>query len=107
MTCGISNIPCDRPITDIIVVNEIPLGIKNCLNNSFRTRYPYIDGSLEIYIDGIKIDTTGFLTHIDLQGFTFLIDDTDSKKLNRPIMNTETLMVNYLRSVKASCILNL
>jgi hypothetical protein len=107
MTCGILNIPCEGSITDIIVVNENPLGIKNCFNNSFRTAYPYIDGTLEIYIDGIKIDQTGFLTHIDLQGFTFLIDETDSKKLNRPIMNTESLSVNYLRSAVSRCISNL
>jgi hypothetical protein len=102
--CGIANIPCERPITEIIVVNETPIGIKNCFNNSFRTVYPFINGTLEVYIDGIKIDQIGYLTHIDLQGFTFLIDETDSKKLNRPITNIETLTVNYLRSTLSTCI---
>jgi hypothetical protein len=104
MGCGILDVPCSKKISEVIVVNEIPVGIKNCLNNSFRTRYAFIDNTLEIYIDGNKIDTTGFITHIDLHGFTFLIDPTDSKKLNRPIMNIETLSVNYLRSGSSSCI---
>ena len=103
----IQNIPCDGVITDFITVNEIPIGVKNCLNNSFETQYNFIMGTLEIYIDGNKIDSDNFIENIDLKGFTFLIDETDSKKLNRPIMNTETLSVNYLRSIGSKCIITL
>lgn len=107
MGCGINNIPCEGKISDAIVVNEIPIGIKNCSNNSFRTMYDFISGTLEPYIDGVKIDTSGYLEHIDMGGFTFLIDPSDSKKLNRPLTNTETLTVNYLRSTSSNCIITL
>lgn len=98
------DIPCDSSLIDKIVVNETPIGAKNCFNNSFTTRYPFIEDTLEVYVDGIKIDLSGFTQHIDLQGFTFIIDPNDSKKLNRPIMNTETLTVNYLKKAISSCI---
>jgi hypothetical protein len=107
MGCGINNIPCEGSISDVIVVNEIPIGIKNCSNNSFRTMYDFISGTLEPYIDGIKIDSTSYLEHIDLGGFTLLVDPTNSKKLNRPITNTETLTVNYLRKISSNCIMTL
>ena len=107
MGCGINNVPCEASIADIVLVNEIPICIKNCSNNSFRTRYPFISGTLEPYIDGIKMDLVGYLEHIDQHGFTFLIDDSNSKMMNKPISNIESLTVNYLRSPSSSCILTL
>jgi hypothetical protein len=107
MTSCILNVPGEDNMSDRIMVNENPIGIKNCVNNSFRTLYPFISGTLEPYVDGIKIGPSGYIEHIDFMGFAFLIDPTDSKKLNRPVMNTETLIVNYLRSSGSNCILTL
>lgn len=107
MGCGINEIPCSTKLDEAILVNEIPIGIKNCVNNSFRTKYNFISGTLEPYIDGIKMDRISYVEHVDLQGFTFLVDPTNSKKLNKPISNIESLTVNYLRSTAGSCILTL
>ena len=98
ITC-ISELPYSVPLSQAIVVNESPTGIQNNSNNTFTTEYPFSEGTLEIYIDGVKVDRSAYIANGDNTGWEFVIDPTDPKKLNAPISDIETLTVNYLREI--------
>jgi hypothetical protein len=37
-----------------LIVNEVPQGVINGLNATFTTAFPFIPGTLEVFINGIK-----------------------------------------------------
>lgn len=99
MSGCISEIPYIPPLAQTIVVNDSPIGVQNGVNNYFTTPYPFIENTLEIYIDGVKVDKSAYVADITNQGFSFIIDPTDPKKLNAPVADIETLTINYFRDL--------
>lgn len=91
----------------IKVVNEIPAGDKDGVNLTYTTAQPFIAGTLEVYLSGLKLigdqsdpmrdyDEAG-----DLKGFTLLLEPNDRNRLNTPPCQDESLTVNYL--VEPTC----
>jgi len=82
------------------VVNEIPGGIKNCLNLEFTTAYEFISGTLEVYLGNLKLAPGVDYTEAgNKQGFTVIIDANDRTRLNKAPMDSEDILVNYGRRV--------
>ena len=73
-------------ISELFVFNEIPGGLVNCSNTVFTTSNPFAEGSLSVYLDGVKICLEKITVNPSLDGFTLDFAPLDS----------EQLTVNYL-----------
>lgn len=84
------------------VKNEVPVGLTNNVNLAYDTAFEFIPGSLEVFVDGRKL-TPGvgkdYVENATFDGFDILINASASNRLNSPVMQSEELLVNYLRRV--------
>ena len=73
----------------IFVTSETPIGATNCTNQDYETNFDFIPTSLEVFLDGVKIDNNS----IGITGAnTFsLIDITPQ--------DTEKVTVNYIKNL--------
>ena len=81
------------------VKNEIPVGARNNVNISYDTGFEFIPGSLEIFVDGKKLDLADYTEKLTFDGFDIIVDPSSGNRLNSPIKQSETISVNYLRRV--------
>lgn len=102
MSC-ISILPCDpNALTaDRFVKNEYPTGDIDCNNSVFSTLHPYESDTLEIFIDGNRLDKTHYVELGDNQTFELVYDPTDQNGLKTPPMTGERLTVNYIKQTDA------
>jgi len=106
--CCILNLPSSGFDTTRLIINELPGGAIDCVNLVFTTANEFIAGTLEVYLDGVRIDPDCYVENVDLMGFTLVLDPTDGNKLKVAPRDTESLRVDYTASkANAACILNL
>lgn len=113
MNC-IINLPrrfnCNEVITaDRIVLNEIPTGDLNCSNLDFVTNNEFLSDTIEVFLDGRKLDTVDYTVGLDNQSFTLVLDPNNNNSLNKPPRYNEIISVNYIKTYErpVGCVLNL
>jgi len=60
----------------------------------------FVDGTLEVYLSHLHLDSDQFVPNATNTGFTIVIDPEDRWKLNCPPLQGESLTINYLQDVK-------
>lgn len=107
----IMNVPTWDQVVDVVRVNIIPLGVKNGINLSYMLSEVFISGTLEIYLDGVKLDHgIQYNENISLNGFTIIVDPTDYKGLAKGPRCDESLTANYLVDTsknRRGCVINI
>lgn len=96
-------------LVGIPVVNEIPIGSKDCVNLTFLTAYEFIPNTLEVNLSGIKLNGNQSDTHRDYdvitsgvntnRGFTLRLEPNDPNRLNCPPFKDEPLTVSYAKRI--------
>ena len=92
-------------IAGIPIVNERPGGAKNGVNLVYTTAVEFVEGSLEVWLSGLKLN--GDLTDADRDyspnltndGFTIHIDAAKPHRLNRAPRQFESLLVSYRKRI--------
>lgn len=105
-----SGVGCNTSISsDSFAINEIPPELPNCARITFSTLYPFVSGSLKIYLDGKKLDPSDYSEGGNLQSFTLNINPSSRNGLNSPPASSETITVDYIKTqtTLSSCIKNL
>lgn len=79
------------------VVNEVPIGDKNCVNIEFATANEFVPGTLELWYQGIKMTPADdyIENSANYQSFTLVIDSLNPNKLNSAPKPHQSLLVNY------------
>lgn len=87
-------------LTGLPVKNEYATGLLNCINLVYTTKYEYINGTLEVWLDGRKLDWgLDYTENGTKDGFTILLNASDPNRLNIAPRNDETLTVAYCRRI--------
>ena len=89
----------------IPVKNEIPIGSIDGVNLSFLTMFEFVDGTLEVFLDGLKLNGNQTDAERDFdvisvgpntnKGFTLLLDSDRAMRLHEPPCYGESLIVSY------------
>jgi hypothetical protein len=79
--------------------NISPAGANNCVNIDYTVPEEFVPGTLEIWLDGIKIDPDCYTENLDHLGFQLLIDPAGKNSLQEPLDPSESLRVNYCKKV--------
>lgn len=75
---------------------EIPTGDTNCSNLQFTTSNNFVEGSLEVYNDGIRlIPGVEYSEGGNLKSFTLILTPGSSELLSEPPESTERILVSY------------
>lgn len=108
---NIISIPSWDQVVDVVRVNVVPLGVRNGVNLSFMLPEVFLSGTLEIYLDGVKLDHgIQYNENISLNGFTILVNPADYKGLAKGPKCDESLTANYLADTskgRRGCVLNI
>jgi hypothetical protein len=89
----------------IPVTNEIPSGLKNRVNLTYRTSFEFVSGTLEVFLSGLTLNGNqldperDFSVHPDNKGFTIVINAGKASALNCPPRQDEPLFVNYRKRI--------
>lgn len=95
MTCLIK-LPRDNDTGVVLrIYNERPGGLYNCVNTVFTTASEFFPTTLVVRLDGVNLDPSQYVISQDNQGFTLIVDAENSKALNAPPENQESLKVDY------------
>lgn len=92
-------------IHGIPITAELPIGLKNRVNLSYRTNYEFIPSSLEVILSGITLNGNqlaadrDFNVHPDNKGFTLITSPNRSSALNGAPRQDEPLFVNYRKRI--------
>lgn len=87
-------------IVGIPVKNEIPEGALNCSNLIFTIQYEAIAGTIEVFLDGNKLESgVDFLEAVNLMGFTILLEPNERNRLHSAPKDSERITVRYCRRV--------
>lgn len=83
-------------------VNVVPEGQKNNENVIFNlpNGEKFVEGTLEIYLSHLHLDSDQFTPNVDRTGFTIILEPEDKWKLNCPPLQGESLTINYLQDVE-------
>jgi hypothetical protein len=107
----ITNLPSWDQVIDVVRVNVVPLGVKNGVNLSYMLPEVFLSGTLEIWLDGVKLDHgIQYNENISLNGFTIIVDPADYKGLAKGPRCDESLTANYLADtskLKRGCVINI
>jgi len=107
----ITNLPSWDQVIDVVRVNVVPLGVKNGVNLSYMLPEVFLSGTLEIWLDGVKLDHgIQYNENISLNGFTITVDPADYKGLAKGPRCDESLTANYLADTSKSrrgCVINI
>lgn len=83
---------------DFICKNVIPGGDINCSNLVFTTPDTFVEGSLEVFLDGSRLeDSLDYAVNPTNSGFTLILDPSDSNRLKLAPQSQEKLTVNYIK----------
>jgi len=102
--------PSQALTSDSFVFNEIPSEPKNCSNINFTTQQEFISDTIEVFIDGKKLDSSDFTVGIDNQSFSLIIDPSDRNGLTKPPSSDEIISVNYIKApitLSQGCVINI
>lgn len=95
--CITSLPPCPTDGITTLVRQETPVGDLNCVNLSYTTANIYQAGTLEVYLDGRRLDAgLDFVETVARDGFTVLLDPSNKQRLNTAFRHNESLRVDYL-----------
>lgn len=87
------------------VRNETPTGALDCVNLLYTTASAFEAGTLEVYLDGRRLDWgLDFIENPDLMSFTITLDPLDGNRLKIPFRHSESLRVDYNMLTVDSCI---
>lgn len=75
--------------------HEIPGGARNGLNTHYTTSQSFAPGSLEIFLDGVRLGADNFTEGADHKSFSLVIDPVSRNALHNPPHDDETLEVAY------------
>lgn len=78
--------------TSLYIFDELPVGDIDGVNTDFITQYDSVDGSLEVFLNGIKLRV----------GLTndFIIIDENEFRMNYPPLSGDLITVNYIRNTE-------
>jgi len=83
----------------VLVKNVTPTGAIDCDNIDYTVPDEFVPGTLEIWLDGIKLDGNQFTENLDHKGFQLVIDPNNKNGLQEPVSPSESLSVNYCKKV--------
>ena len=81
------------------VYGEPPIGAKNNVNLSYQTTSPFIPGSLAVYLSGDRLRNDDFISGVDNQSFTLVLNPNDPTRLSAPPQQDESFVVDYDRLI--------
>lgn len=92
-------------IHGIPVYGELPTGLKNGVNLEFTTGFEFVEGSLEVYLSGLKLNGNindpdrDYTPYIDNDGFTIHLDPNKAWRLNKAPKQNEPFYINYKKRI--------
>jgi len=87
-------------IAGIPIKNEVAGGSLNCNNLLFTILFEAIPGTIEVWLDGNKLENgVDYLESVDNKGFTILLDPNDRNRLHSAPKDNERITVSYCRRV--------
>lgn len=87
-------------LVGIPIKNEVAQGETNCQNLIYNTEYEFIAGSLQVFLDGNKLENgVDFAENPGNQGFTILLDPNDGNRLKTAPRDNERVTTAYCRRI--------
>ena len=81
---------------EFLIKNEIPTGNIDGQNLSFQTQNSFMSGSLEVFLDGRRLESGKDFTTTNDNTFDLIIG-SEINRLSRPPKCNEEMSVNYIR----------
>jgi len=87
-------------LVGIPIKHEIPGGAVNCSNLNFTTQYEFIPGTIQVWLDGNKLEFgVDYIETTDNMGFTILLDPNDRNRLHSAPKDSERITISYCRRI--------
>ena len=80
---------------DVIIKNEIPPESPNCSRLDFTTSKEFLPASLEIFMDGTKLNLNDYSIGGDNQSFSIILAPNDPNGIDKAPADDEVIEVNY------------
>ena len=98
MTCVLQ-----LPSPGAYIVHETPAGAVNGLNLAYTTAEVFVPATLQVWLDGHRLDPLDYTIGLDSKSFTLTLQPSNPNRLNQPPQDTEEMRVDYIVAVNGAC----